>query len=62
MGPTYFASFALLDWGLGDLGALFACQKVVFWLSSLYLGNKTFVYCLLRPIDDNIVIWQVANS
>ena len=57
-----FASFDPLDWGSGYLGALFACQKVVFWLSSLYLGNKTFVFCLLWALDAKIVIWQVANS
>ena len=57
-----FASFASLDWGSGYLGALFACQKVVFWLSSLYLGNKTFVFYLLQALDAKIVIWQAANS
>ena len=57
-----FASIAPLDLGSGYLGALFACQKVVFWFSSLYLGNKSFDFCLLRPLDDKIVIWQVANS
>jgi len=57
-----FASFAPLDWGYGYLGALFACQKVVFWLSSLYLGNKGSDLCLLCPLDDKIVTWQVANS
>ena len=57
-----FASFALLDWGHGYLEALFACQKVVFWLSSLYLDNKTFDFCLLRPLNDRIVIWQAVNS
>ena len=57
-----FASFASPDWRSGYLGALFACQKVVFWLSSLYLGNKTFVFCLLWALDDKIVIWQAANS
>ena len=57
-----FASFALLDWGYGYLEALFACQKVVFWLSSLYLGNKTSVFCLLSALDAKIVTWQVANS
>ena len=57
-----FASFASPDWGSGYLGALFACQKVVFWLSSLYLGNKGFDFCLLSPSDAKIVIWQVANS
>ena len=57
-----FASFAPLDWGSGYLGALFACQKVVFWLSSLYLGNKAFGFCLLSPLDAKIVIWQAVNS
>ena len=57
-----FASFALLDWGSGYLGALFACQKVVFWLSSLYLGNKASVFCLFEPLDAKIVIWQAVNS
>jgi hypothetical protein len=57
-----FACFAQLDWVSGYLGALFACQKVVFWLSSLYLGNKTPLFCLLSAVDDKIVIWQVANS
>ncbi len=57
-----FASFAPLDWGSGYLGALFACQKVVFWLSSLYLGNKTPLFCLLWALDAKIVIWQAANS
>ncbi len=57
-----FASFALLDWGSGYLGALFACQKVVFWLSSLYLGNKPPLFCLLLTSDAKIVIWQAANS
>jgi len=57
-----FASFALRDWGSGYLGALFACQKVVFWLSSLYLGNKPALFCLLRPLDAKIVTWQAANS
>jgi len=57
-----FASFALLDWGHGHLEALFACQKVVFWLSSLYLDNKTFDFPLWSPLYDKIVIWQVANS
>jgi hypothetical protein len=41
-----FAGFALSDWLQGYLGPLFACQKVVFWLSSLYQGNKGFVFCL----------------
>jgi len=57
-----FASFGLADWGSGYLGAVFACQKVVFWLSSLYLGNKTPVFCLLSALDAKIVIWQAANS
>ena len=57
-----FACFAPLDWGSGYLGALFACQKVVFWLSSLYLGNKTPVFCLLSAPDAKIVTWQAANS
>jgi hypothetical protein len=47
LGLGYFASFGLPEWGQGHLELLFACQKVVFWLSSLYLGNKTFNFCLL---------------
>jgi hypothetical protein len=57
-----FAWFAPLDWGSEHLAALFACQKVVFWLSSLYLGNKGCLFCLLRLPNAKIVIWQVANS
>ncbi|AWW45448.1 hypothetical protein DPM18_00660 [Polynucleobacter paneuropaeus] len=57
-----FAGFALLDWVQGYLETLFACQKGLFWLSSLYLDNKTFVFCLFMPLNDKIVIWQVANS
>jgi hypothetical protein len=62
LGPTNFASFARRDLGSGYLGALFACQKVVFWLSSLYLGNKPPLFCLLWLVDAKIVIWQAANS
>jgi hypothetical protein len=43
-----FAGFALLGWGSGYLGAVFACGKAVFWLSSLYQGNKGFDFCLFR--------------
>ena len=57
-----FAGFDLPDWGSGQLGALFACQKVVFWFSSLYLGNKGFVFCLLSRLNAKIVIWQAVNS
>ena len=57
-----FACFALPDWGSGHLGALFACQKAVFWLSSLYHCNKGAVFlCFLAP-DVKIVTWQAANS
>jgi hypothetical protein len=57
-----FAGFAYLLWGLEHLRVLFACQKVVFWHSSLYLGNKTPDSCHLCPLDDKIVTWQVVNS
>ena len=57
-----FAGFALLDWVQGYLGPLFACQKGLLWLSSLYLDNKAFVFCLFMPLNDKIVTWQVANS
>jgi hypothetical protein len=57
-----FACFAQLILWSGQLGALFACQKVVFWLSSLYHGNKGPVFCLFRGLDAKIVTWRVANS
>ena len=57
-----FAPEALLDWVQGYLETLFACQKGLFWLSSLYLDNKAFVFCLFMPLNDKIVTWQVANS
>jgi hypothetical protein len=57
-----FARFAQLFSGSGQLGALFACQKVVFWLSSLYHGNKGPVFCLFKALDAKIVIWQAVNS
>ena len=57
-----FACFASLDWMTGYLEPVFACQKGVFWLSSLYLDNKAFVFCLFMPLNDKIVTWQVANS
>jgi hypothetical protein len=57
-----FQPFALPDWELGHLGALFACQKAVFWFSSLYHGNKTPVSCLFWGLNVKIVIWQAANS
>jgi hypothetical protein len=57
-----FACFARPDWGSGYLGALFACQKAVFWLSSLYHGNKVFDFCPFKASDAKIVIWQAANS
>jgi hypothetical protein len=57
-----FPSIAQLDWGYGYLKSLFACQKVVFWLSSLYLDNKALDFCLLSGLDAKIVIWQAANS
>ena len=57
-----FPSNAQLDWGYGYLKSLFACQKVVFWLSSLYLDNKPLDFRFLSLLDAKIVIWQVANS
>jgi hypothetical protein len=57
-----FAGFTYSDWVLGYLGPLFACQKGVFWLSSLYLDNKDAVFYLFNPLNDNIVIWQAVNS
>ena len=57
-----FAGFALLDWVQGYLETLFACQKGVFWLSSLYLDNKGSVFYLFTALNDKIVTWQVANS
>jgi hypothetical protein len=46
----------------GYLGALFACQKAVFWLSSLYQGNKGFDFCLFEAMNAKIVTWQAVNS
>jgi hypothetical protein len=57
-----FAGFELRDWGLEQLQTLFACQKGVFWLSSLYLGNKGSVFYLFATLNDKIVTWQAVNS
>ena len=57
-----FACNALLDWELGHLGALFACQKAVFWLSSLYHGNKAILFGCFKASNGRIVIWQAVNS
>jgi hypothetical protein len=62
LGPSDFACNAFLDWGLGHLEAVFACGKAVFWLSSLYQGNKGFDFCHSRVLDAKIVIWQAVNS
>jgi len=56
------ACFAQPIWWSGQLGALFACQKVVFWFSSLYHGNKGTVFCLFQALNVKIVIWQAVNS
>jgi len=61
-GPMNFAGFVGLSSRLGHLEGIFACQKVVFWLSSLYLGNKGFVFCIFKALDVKIVLWRVANS
>ena len=57
-----FACFAPPDWGLEYLGALFACQKAVFWLSLLYHGNNGILFGYFGASDGKIVIWQAANS
>jgi len=57
-----FACFALPDWGSGYLGALFACQKAVFWLSLLYHGNKSKLFGCFKALDVKIVTWQAVNS
>jgi len=57
-----FAGFELRDWGLEQLQTLFACQKGVFWLSSLYLDNKGSVFYLFTALNDKIVTWQAVNS
>jgi len=57
-----FAGFELRDWRLEQLQTLFACQKGVFWFSTLYLDNKGPVFYLFTALNDKIVIWQAVNS
>ena len=62
IGTWLFSVFCLGSLGGRAGKPIFACEKVVFLLSLLYVGNKVAIYFHLSCLNAKIGRWQVGNS